>query len=224
MADWGFRVTGSHGAAQIDNARPNFVMKSKGSASMTLDGDWGVSPVVSCTITLTAINPVLAVSCAAPVTVQYATVSGSTWNFYVTAHTGTSQTVDWYLFDDAESAPATVPTWGFRVRKRSDPTKTVLHSGQKVAKGVDVLTGAGSTAYTSGHTYAVAFAETGKQFQSTDIGGGDWRNILSMRGASISSHTVTTSVVTYENYVTVGAQDEWGSGSAVMMVFDVTGY
>jgi hypothetical protein len=223
MADWGFRVRGLHGAAQIDNARPNFVLRSSGSQSMTLDAAWGVSPVVSCMVTVTAVNPVLAVSCAVPVTVQYASVSGTTWTFYVTAHIGTSQTLSWYLFDDAESASATVPQWGFRIRKRGDPTKTVLHSGQRVAKGVDVLTGAGAVTYTSGHAYAVAFAESGKQFTSTNIGGGTWRNITTMRGAKVSGATVTTSLEVYENYTTAFAQDGWGSGSAVMLVFDVTG-
>lgn len=220
----GFRLKGSHGAFQIDNSRTNFVFKQKGTASMTLDAAWGVSPVVSCSISVTAVNPVLAVSCSAAVTVQYATVSGSTWTFYVTANTGTAQTLDWYLFDDAANTPKTVPQWGFRIWNRTDTSKVVLHSGQLVAKGVDAITAVGTSTYTSGRTYAVAFAECAKRYTSTQIGPTSWRNIFSMRGARVSGASVITRVETYENYVTTTDQGTWGTGAAVVLVFDVTGY
>lgn len=222
---WGYRVRGAHGAAQIDNVRPNFALRDKGSVTLTTDAVWGVSPVVSAVITVTANNPVLAVKCADPVSVQYATNSGTTWTFYVTAHRSSSVTVDWYLFDNAEHVSATVPTWGFRIRKQGDPTKTVLHSGQKVAKFVDVITATGAYTYTSGRTYAVGMAKIRNTFVSNPFTPpGTYRNFHIITEAKVASNVVTVSAETYETTITPFQEDSWGSSSLALLVFDVTGY
>lgn len=221
---FGFRVTGDHGVTQIDSEYANFVMTQKGSVTLTSDALWGVSPVVSATIAVTAKSPMLALSCATPVTVQYATAIGSSWTFYVTAHTGTGGIgVNWWIFDDADEDAASPPAWGMRVR-RSDGS-VVWHSGQKVARIMPGLLGdSDAVTYTSGRTYAVCQVLKYNIFNSTFIGGTDWRNQNIYGQAKVVSNVVTTSTEIYENYITTTDQGSYAGPSGIYLVVDVTGY
>ena len=218
---FGFQLIGDSSNYQVDDTYANYVMTSKGTGTLTTDNMYPQA-IVSCSITVSGVAPMIAYSCSSRMVQLYVQNSGSTWTFFMTSKTATNgSTFNYYIFDKADQDSV---SGGYGIEVFNSSGVRTFHSSNKVLR----IAGIGGGTYTSGRTYAAIQFVQGMSYNETDISGVGslYRINLSYTGASISSNVVSVAANIYVNYTTttITGNTYSNSSGSVFGVIDVTNY
>ena len=218
---FGFVAYNDSGTYQADDTYANYAITSSGTGTFATDYSFA-NTIVSCTITVTGVAPLIAYSCGSRMSQMTVSNSGSTWSFYMTSKVAANgSTFSYWIFDKADQATPS-GTMGLEVFNASGVR--VFHSHTKVLR----VAGIGAGTYTAGRTYATIQLTLGMAYNETDISGvgTNYRINLSFSGSSVSSNVVTLGTSVYENYTTTSITgDTYSNATAgLYIVIDVTNY
>lgn len=250
MTTAGLQILNDSFTFQVDQTYKNQALVSKTSPTMTSASTFNPPNGYGCSVTITAVHPIVAFACSAPCCLYSASHSGSsfTFNFYAQDPGTGTPTITVYIFDDVDQATIT-DNFGLEVFDASG--NRVFHSSQQPLRIVDgqafadpddstlpmIDPGPTSFTYTSGHSYAVipssAYVRNETYLSDTSYGslppGKSWYEDRQYKdGASVASNVVTLDVMTVTiSHHSAGPADattESAHGQLQWLIIDVTNY
>lgn len=247
----GLQVFNDDNVFQIDQDYYGFAMKQKGSISMSVDTAPHPNPMSIGSITVSAINPIIALSSGAHCGIYNVSSSGGSWTFKVRSADASLTSINYWVFDIVSNVTIT-DTVGLEVFNASgnrvwhssmkplnivgvinlDPIYPIWRGYSEAVDYVETLT------LTSGRTYAVVQGNQAvrlEQFTAEDyplppdVEGFKWMYIRSIHGScKVDGNIVEAGHTLFEDIAVQSpestADTATGRGQPIFWAIDVTGY
>jgi hypothetical protein len=247
----GLQVFNDDNVFQIDQDYQGFAMKYKGTISMVVDPISRPNPIYIGSVTVSAINPIMAISSNAHCGIYSITSSGGYWTFNIRSSLYGLTSVDYWIFDVVSNVTIT-DTVGLEVFNASGTR--VWHSSMKPLNIVDVITmdpiyptwrgyseaveQIAESILPSGRAYAIVQGNQAvrlEQFTAEDypfppsFEGDKWMYIRSIQGSSkVVGNIIESGYTIFEDIAVESpistADTGIGRGQGIFWAIDVTGY
>lgn len=132
----GLRVRNDDQTYQVTQDSTSFGLTSKGTISMTLDGQTHPQPMRIGSVTVSGSMPMIAFAAPYNVNLLYQVQSGDQWTFSFRAQSGVDFTLSYWIFDRAERTPGANLRAGLKVYRADG--QLAFHSDMKPMRIVGV--------------------------------------------------------------------------------------
>lgn len=210
----GLSIKNQNQVVQISGVDQTIQFSAYGSVILTPSQGIGYQPMVSADLTITGINPVLAIrgQNGSSISVRKITKNGNSYTFTLTAQSSSQVALIYWAFDVTENAQVFDTTCGFVLRQPMTGVKT-FDSRALIMENDSNTTGA-ATISRPGRKLAVIQSTAqfiGKTINNPEAGG----NPGSGRKWMYQEHQHTTSTFSNDSYVTVGlSMYDWANITA----------